>query len=119
MNNLYLYNSLSKSKELFKPISETSIGMYVCGPTVYDYPHLGNALAVVIYDVLFRLLRHLYGQDMVVYVRNITDVDDKIINAALEQNISVSQLTDKITKVFQDNMSKLNCLQPILSLVVE
>jgi cysteinyl-tRNA synthetase len=112
MNNLYLYNSLSKSKELFKPISETSIGMYVCGPTVYDYPHLGNALAVVIYDVLFRLLRHLYGQDMVVYVRNITDVDDKIINAALEQNISVSQLTDKITKVFQDNMSKLNCLQP-------
>lgn len=110
--NLYLYNSLSKKKELFTPINSNKIGMYVCGPTVYDYPHLGNALAVVIYDVLYRLLQNIYGSDKIAYVRNITDVDDKIINASVEQKISVHQLTDKITKIFHNNIDKLNCLKP-------
>lgn len=109
---LYLYNSLSKKKELFTPLNPKKVGMYVCGPTVYDYPHLGNALAVVIYDVLYRLLQKIYGHDHVLYVRNITDVDDKIINAANEQNISIHQLTSKITKIFQENMEILNCLKP-------
>ena len=109
---LYLYNTLTKKKELFTPINPNKIGMYVCGPTVYDYPHLGNALAVVIYDVLFRLLQNLYGEDKVIYVRNITDVDDKIINAAHEQKISVGELTNKITNIFQSNMQALNCLNP-------
>lgn len=109
---LYLYNSLSKSKELFTPSNPKKIGMYVCGPTVYDYPHLGNALAVVIYDILYRLLQEIYGSENITYVRNITDVDDKIINAATEQNISIYELTTKITEVFQKNMEALNCLKP-------
>ena len=109
---LYLYNSLTKSKELFRPINPEHVKMYVCGPTVYDYPHLGNALAVVIYDILFRVLQLLYGPDKVIYVRNITDVDDKIINAAIEQKITVGELTSKVTKIFQENMSQLNCLIP-------
>jgi cysteinyl-tRNA synthetase len=110
--NLYLYNTLSKSKTLFKPIDPNKVGMYVCGPTVYDYPHLGNALAVVIYDVLYRLLKDIYGKDNVTYVRNITDIDDKIINAANLQKISIKELSEKITNIFQCNMSKLNCLLP-------
>ena len=109
---LYLYNSLTRKKELFVPLNPKQIGMYVCGPTVYDYPHIGNALAVVIYDVLYRLLGDLYGFDKVSYVRNITDVDDKIINASREQNISISELTTKITNIFHNNIEKLNCLPP-------
>lgn len=111
---LYLYNTLSKSKTQFKPIDHNKIGMYVCGPTVYDYPHLGNALAVVIYDVLFRLLKVIYGEDKVNYVRNITDIDDKIINAANAQKISISELSKNITNIFQQNMSKLNCQIPTI-----
>ena len=111
-NKLYLYNSISKKKEEFKPLDPNKLGMYVCGPTVYDYPHLGNALAVVIYDVLYRLLMHVYGREKVTYVRNITDVDDKIIQAARAQNISIIELTDKITNIFQSNMSALGCLNP-------
>lgn len=112
MNNLYLFNSLTKKKELFTPIIENKVSMYVCGPTVYDLPHLGNALAVVIYDVLFRLLRLIYGADNVTYVRNITDVDDKIIVAANEKNISIQELTSNITAIFRNNMQELNCLSP-------
>lgn len=111
---LYLYNSLSKEKELFIPLDTSKIGMYVCGPTVYDYPHIGNALAVVIYDVLFRLLNKIYGKNNVIYIRNITDVDDKIINSAIAQKISINELTSKIIKIFQDNMEELNCLRPTI-----
>lgn len=109
---LHLYNSLTKTKEIFTPLNKNEIKMYVCGPTVYDYPHLGNALAVVIYDVLYRVLQLLYGQNKVLYVRNITDVDDKIINSAKAQNISIELLTHKITNIFQKNMDSLNCLRP-------
>ncbi len=109
---LQLYNTLTKAKEVFTPLDQSKIKMYVCGPTVYDYPHLGNALAVVIYDVLYRLLKHIYGDNEVVYVRNITDVDDKIINAAKQQNIPIHELTETITKIFQNNMNQLNCLEP-------
>ena len=109
---LYLYNSLTKTKERFTPLNINKIKMYVCGPTVYDYPHLGNALAVVIYDVLYRVLQLLYGKEQVLYVRNITDVDDKIINSAKAQNIPIEVLTQKITNVFEKNMDNLNCLKP-------
>ena len=81
MNNLHLTNSLSKKKETFKPINPKKISLYACGPTVYDIPHVGNARSLVVFDVLFRILKALYGSN-VTYVRNITDVDDKIIEVS-------------------------------------
>src|SRR5680860_29488 len=80
---LKLYNTLTRKKELFQPIDAKNVRMYVCGPTVYDFAHIGNARPVIVFDVLFRLLRHLYGEQHVTYVRNITDVDDKINARAL------------------------------------
>ena len=80
---LRLYNTLTRRKEDFKPLDASNVRMYVCGPTVYDFAHIGNARPVIVFDVLFRLLRHLYGQEHVTYVRNITDVDDKINARAL------------------------------------
>jgi len=77
--NLNIYNTLSSKKEKFIPIDKKNIGMYVCGPTVYDLPHIGNARPLVVFDVLFRLLKNIYGSNHVSYVRNITDIDDKII----------------------------------------
>ncbi|MFN7038318.1 MAG: cysteine--tRNA ligase [Alphaproteobacteria bacterium] len=111
--NLFFYNSLTKSKELFSPHTD-KVKMYVCGPTVYDTPHIGNARSIVIYDILFRLLKHVYGKENVIYVRNITDVDDKINNAAKEQNITINTLTDKFTKIFHDITEKLFCLSPTI-----
>ena len=81
MNNLQLTNSLSRKKEIFKPINSKKISLYACGPTVYDNPHVGNARSLVVFDVLFRVLREIYGPN-VNYVRNITDVDDKIIETS-------------------------------------
>jgi cysteinyl-tRNA synthetase len=109
---LTLYNSLTRKKEVFEPENPENVRMYVCGPTVYDRPHLGNARAVVVYDVLFRLLRHVYGEKHVTYVRNITDVDDKIIEAAKQRGISIDKLTHEVTKWFHDDMAALNCLPP-------
>ncbi len=80
-----LYNTLTRKKEPFAPLDPKSVRLYVCGPTVYDYAHIGNARPVVVFDVLFRLLRHVYGAAHVTYVRNFTDVDDKIIEAAAVQ----------------------------------
>ena len=84
MSNLQITNSLSRKKEVFKPINPKKISLYACGPTVYDNPHVGNARSLVVFDVLFRVLRSLYGKN-VTYVRNITDVDDKIIDASKKQ----------------------------------
>ena len=86
-NGLRLYNTLTRTKEDFSPIDPQNVRMYVCGPTVYDFAHIGNARPVIVFDVLFRLLRHLYGDDHVTYVRNITDVDDKI-NARAARRLS-------------------------------
>lgn len=110
--DLFFHNTLSKKKELFTPLDKNNIKMYVCGPTVYDAPHLGNARSVVVYDQLYRLLTHIYGSNKVTYVRNITDVDDKIVNAAKERNISIKQLTKEITAIFHEDMQSLNCLTP-------
>lgn len=109
---LTLYNTLTRQKEPFIPLDETNVRMYVCGPTVYARPHIGNARSVVVYDVLYRLLRHLYGAEHVTYVRNITDVDDKINAAAIERGISIQQLTQEVTGWFHDDMDALNCLRP-------
>ena len=84
MSNLQITNSLSRKKEVFKPINPNKISLYACGPTVYDNPHVGNARSLVVFDVLFRVLRSLYDNN-VTYVRNITDVDDKIIDASKKQ----------------------------------
>ena len=82
MKELKIFNSLTKRKENFVPISKDKIRMYVCGPTVYDYPHIGNARPLVVFDVLYRLLKKIYSNDKVTYVRNITDIDDKIIESS-------------------------------------
>ena len=118
--DLFLYNSISREKEMFIPIDSKNIRMYVCGPTVYDSPHIGNARPVIIFDLLYRLLRYKYGNDKVQYIRNITDVDDKINKIALEKypdidiNDAISQLTKNIEYIFKDNAKKLNCLNPTL-----
>ena len=112
MNNLTISNSLTRSKDLFKPINPKKISMYVCGPTVYDNPHVGNARSLVVFDLLYRVLNKLYGKDNVTYVRNITDVDDKIIEAAKQKNVSIEKITNDVTKIFHQNTKDLNCLTP-------
>lgn len=107
---LYLYNSLSKNKDLFTPINKDHIKMYVCGPTVYDYIHIGNARPIVVFDTLYRLLSYLYPK--VTYVRNITDIDDKIINRALENNESIDELTNRTIIAFHEDIKKINALTP-------
>lgn len=111
---LTLYNTLTRKKEAFTPLDETNIRMYVCGPTVYARPHIGNARSVVVYDVLYRLLKHLYEPQgaKVTYVRNITDVDDKINAAAKENGETIQALTERVTGWFHDDMDALNCLRP-------
>ena len=110
--NLNFFNTLSKKKEKFFPINNNKIGMYVCGPTVYDFPHIGNARPLVIFDVLFRLLQSLYGKNKVTYVRNITDIDDKIIESSKKNKKSIKELTETITKSFHKDCRYLNCLNP-------
>ena len=111
MSNLQITNSLSRKKEVFKPINPKKISLYACGPTVYDNPHVGNARSLVVFDVLFRVLRSLYGKN-VTYVRNITDVDDKIIDASKKQKKKINEITEEITKIFHENCKSLNCLEP-------
>ena len=111
-NPLTLYNSLTRKKEQFIPQDASRVTMYNCGPTVYSYAHIGNARAAVVADVLFRVLRHIYGEDAVVYARNLTDVDDKIIKAATEQGVEISAITEKFAKIYQDDLKALNCLEP-------
>ena len=111
MSSLHLTNSLTRKKEIFKPLSSKKISLYACGPTVYDSPHVGNARSLVVFDVLYRILKALYGSN-VTYVRNITDVDDKIIKSSKENNISISELTSKVTKSFSEDCNYLNCEEP-------
>lgn len=110
--NIKFFNSISKEIEDFKPLSNECITMYVCGPTVYERPHIGNARSTVVYDILYRLLIENFGKEKVTYVRNITDVDDKINKAATEQKISIQNLTSKIITFFNDDLRTLNCLTP-------
>jgi len=109
-HNLKITNSLTRKKELFKPINHKQITMYACGPTVYDNPHVGNARTLVVFDVLFRVLKLVY--DNVNYVRNITDIDDKIIEASKKTNNPINKLTEEVSKIFHINCKDLNCLKP-------
>ena len=109
---MQLYNTISRTKEKFVPLDTHNVRLYVCGPTVYDYPHVGNARPLIVFDVLFRVLREIYGQDSVQYVRNITDIDDKIIETAKKNNIPINELTNKVTKDFHSDCNFLNCLTP-------
>ena len=115
---LMLYNTLSRKKEAFEPIDPADVRMYVCGPTVYDYAHIGNARPIIVFDVLFRLLRHRYGPEHVTYARNITDVDDKINARALERYPemppveAIRRLTVETTEQFHKDISALGVLEP-------
>ncbi|MBD1109655.1 cysteine--tRNA ligase [Pelagibacterales bacterium SAG-MED50] len=108
--DIFLTNNLSNKKEKFVPIDEKNIGMYVCGPTVYDDPHIGNARPIVIFDILFKILKSKFSS--VTYVRNITDVDDKIIKSSNEKKISISDLTQAVIKSFSEDCNYLNCENP-------
>jgi len=105
-----IFNTFNKKKELFQPVNKDKVCMYVCGPTVYSHPHIGNARAAIVPDILFRVLRKHYAD--VVYIRNITDVDDKISDAALKQNTTVYDISNKYTNIYQNNMSSLDMMHP-------
>src|SRR5436853_35902 len=115
---LRLYDTLTREKRPFTPLDPENVRMYVCGPTVYDFAHIGNARPVIVFDVLFRLLRHLYGADHVTYVRNITDVDDKINERAardfpgLPLNQAIRKVTEVTEKQFHEDVDALGCLRP-------
>src|SRR6202167_2104433 len=115
---LKLYDTLTREKRLFVPLDPSNVRMYVCGPTVYDFAHIGNARPVIVFDVLFRLLRHLYGDNHVTYVRNITDVDDKINARAAEEypalplNEAIRKVTEATDRQFHDDVAALGCLPP-------
>jgi cysteinyl-tRNA synthetase len=105
-----IFNTINRKKEIFKPVKPGSASMYVCGPTVYSHPHIGNARAALVPDILFRLLKRKY--DNVTYIRNITDVDDKISDAAFKQNKTVYEISETFIKIYQDNMASLDILEP-------
>ena len=111
---LRLYNTLTRKKERFEPIDPRNVRVYACGPTVYDHLHIGNGRMLVVFDVLFRVLRHLYGPEHVKYVRNITDVDDKINARAAERGISIGELTREMIEIFHADAQALGCLTPTL-----
>tara|TARA_R110000868_G_scaffold144412_1_gene363565 strand:- start:7670 stop:9055 length:1386 start_codon:yes stop_codon:yes gene_type:complete len=115
MASLTLFDTMAKYKRPFEPIDPDRVTMYVCGPTVYNYAHIGNARPVVVFDVLFRILRREFGSDHVVYARNITDVDDKIIAAAKELGEPISEITEKFAAIYADDMASLGALPPNLS----
>jgi cysteinyl-tRNA synthetase len=109
---LKLYDTLTREKRVLTPLDPARVRMYVCGPTVYDFAHIGNARPVIVFDVLFRLLRHRYGETHVTYVRNITDVDDKVNARAAERNIPIRELTDETYRNFKADVEALGCLEP-------
>jgi len=112
---LRLFNTLTKTKDVFAPLDAKNVRLYVCGPTVYDFAHIGNARPVIVFDVLFRLLRHTYGDAHVRYVRNITDVDDKINARAAERGISIRALTEETARIYEEDVAALGNLPPTVT----
>src|SRR5438445_8483867 len=118
--DLRLYDTLTREKRPFVPLDPNNVRMYVCGPTVYDFAHIGNARPVIVFDVLFRLLRHLFGADHVTYARNITDVDDKINARAAQEysdlplNEAIRTVTEKTERQFHADVDALGCLRPTI-----
>src|SRR5213596_3155233 len=117
---LTLYDTFTREKRAFTPLDPARVRMYVCGPTVYDFAHIGNARPVIVFDVLFRLLRHLYGDTHVTYVRNITDVDDKINKRAAQEypdlplNDAIRRVTEKTERQYHEDVAALGCLPPTI-----
>src|SRR6201986_213337 len=109
---LRLTNTLTRTKEDLVPLDPNNFRMYVWGPTVYDFAHIGNARPAIVFDVLFRLLRHVYGADHVTYVRNITDVDDKINARAAERGIAIRDLTEQTAGIYEEDVAALGNLPP-------
>ncbi len=110
--SLRLYDTMARAKRTFVPIDPARVTMYVCGPTVYNFAHIGNARPVVVFDVLFRLLRHIYGEDHVVYAANVTDVDDKINLKATQEGVPISTITDRYLDAYHADMAALSALRP-------
>ena len=110
MSKLKIYDSMQNKKVLFEPINNKNVRVYACGPTVYDYAHIGNARMAVVFDTLIRLLKHIYPK--VTYVSNITDIDDKIINKSNLEKVSVSSITEKFTTIYNSDMQLLNVDKP-------
>jgi len=107
-----LYDTKAKKKAVFKPINPADIKFYVCGPTVYDRAHIGNARPAVVFDLLFRFLRNVFGKGSVTYVRNFTDIDDKINKQSIETGKSINSITDETIQWYKEDMLKLNVLDP-------
>jgi len=112
VTEIRLYNTVAREKQVFEPIDLQNVRMYVCGPTVYNYAHIGNARPVVVFDMLYRLLRHTYGEQHVTYARNITDIDDKIMDTADAEGVGIKTITTRYTKAYASNMSALGALTP-------
>ena len=110
--DIFLTNTYGGKKEKFQPIDNNNVKLYVCGPTVYDDPHIGNARPLVVFDILFKVLKCKFGNKKVTYVRNITDIDDKIIQSAKDKKITITDLTKSINNKFQDDCKYLNCEEP-------
>jgi len=114
VTEIRVYNTLAREKQVFKPIDSQNVRMYVCGPTVWDFAHIGNARPVVVFDMLFRLLRHVYGEDHVTYARNITDIDDKIMERAVKDGTSIKAVSTKYAKIYQEDMRMMGALDPTI-----
>ena len=119
MTEIKLYNTATRKKEVFEPLDPDMVRMYVCGPTVYDRAHIGNARPVVVFDVLYRLLRHVYGPDYVTYARNFTDVDDRIIERAVKTKgadetleVATRRITNETIAWYHEDMDALGALRP-------
>ncbi len=112
MPEIRLFNSMTRKKEIFRPLDPDNVRIYVCGPTVYDRAHIGNARPVIVFDMLYRLLRHVYGEDHVTYARNFTDVDDKIIKRAAETGRQIDEITEETIAWYHDDMEALGTLRP-------
>lgn len=115
MTEIFVYNTLAREKQKFEPIDPQNVRMYVCGPTVYDFAHIGNARPVVVFDTLFRLLRHVYGEAHVTYARNFTDIDDKIMDRAAKEGTSIKAISGRYAKVYTEDMGMLGALEPTIT----
>lgn len=115
MTEISLYNTLAREKQRFEPLDDKNVRMYVCGPTVYDYAHIGNARPVVVFDVLYRLLRHVFGEEHVTYARNITDIDDKIMDRAHNEGVGIKTISNRYAKVYAEDMALMGALPPSLA----
>ncbi len=109
---LQFYDTMAREKRAFEPADPTRVTMYVCGPTVYNYTHIGNARSAIVFDLLYRVLRHHFGEAHVVYARNFTDIDDKIIKASKETGAAIADITNKFADIYRAELQDLNALSP-------